>query len=228
LLKTIAQKLPEPAHLNEAVQAKTNTLVSIVTFKGDKNHFQDLWGWNALLLQELQALSSRKWLDLAKRWVAPIGINVRCGNDFKTAQSESDFFTKGAIKTPLKWYVETLKFVRQVCGFCVPAVVVSDGTREQLRQLLEMPNVSFARPGCAISDLLILAHCRFLIGTGGSSFSAWGAFLSKAPTVTHPGQSLSWFRVRANTDQYFGEFDPFTGPPPQLPEAIRSSLVRAV
>jgi hypothetical protein len=47
--------------------------------------------------------------------------------------------------------------------------------------------------GSAIGDLVILSKSKLLVGAGGSSFSAWGAFLGNTPVLTCEGQSLSWF-----------------------------------
>ena len=141
-----------------------------------------------------------------------------------TLHTAQDYFTKGAIRTPLTWFVRSLQHVRDVAGASVPAVVVSDGTEEQLRPILQLPNVRFARPGCAISDLLTLASAKVLIGSGGSSFSAWASFLSGAATVTHAGQSLQWFKLGREGEQFVGELMPDQAPPPALAQHLLAAL----
>jgi hypothetical protein len=118
--------------------------------------------------------------------------------------------------------VAALKAVREVVGFNAPALVVSDGTPGDLRQLLAIDGVSLVRPGCAISDLLTLAKARVLIGSGGSSFSAWASFLGGMPTISHPGQSLNWFRLAVDKGAYVGEFDP-AAPHPLFCEQVATS-----
>lgn len=168
----------------------------ILEFEGARNMFLDVSGWHGLLRQELQAATRQRWLSLAAAiGTVPIGINVRLGNDFRKASTESDYYIQGAIRTPIPWFVESLQQIRQAVGFPARAVVVSDGTEEALRELLAMENVTFLRPGCAISDLLILSNTKILIGSGGSSFSAWASFLGQMPTISHPGQSLEWFKL---------------------------------
>jgi hypothetical protein len=98
--------------------------------------------------------------------------------------------------------------IRKVLGFPANAVVVTDGSEADLAELLSMPNVRMLRPGCAVSDLLVLARTKILIGSGGSSFSAWASFLGHMPTITVPGQSLSWFELTHANGSYVGEFDP--------------------
>jgi hypothetical protein len=165
-----------------------------------------------------------KWVTLADRLAAPIGVNVRCGNDFREARTDADYTNSGAVKTPVPWFVTALKALRDMAGSPVPAVVVSDGTRDQLRDLLALPHVHFARPGCAISDLLTLAHAKVLIGSGGSSFSAWASFLSGATTISHPGQSLEWFKIDGTGRQWVSEFDPRVEASPKLVSRIRAAL----
>ncbi len=198
---------------------------TIVTFSGPGNQLADLQGWEGLLLNELRAMTRPKWLALVdQRGAIPIGINVRLGNDFHQAQSTEDYYTKGAIKTPLKWFREALMSIRAACGFSAPAVVVSDGSEEDLRPLLELENVSFARPGCAISDLLTLAQSKILIASGASSFSAWAAFLGQMPAISHPGQPLTWFGLRNHHGYFVETFDP-VAPDQQFLEQARTILI---
>jgi hypothetical protein len=218
-----AERLAEPQDL-AIFDRNPDMRRTVVLFEGDRNHFADLKGHAAFLLQDLKEYTKSKWLNLADRFSRPIAINVRCGNDFKAAKETADYFTKGGIKTPIGWFVTSLQTVRKIAGWEVPAVVVSDGTVEQLASLLSIPEVTFLRPGCAISDLLTLAQCKILIGSGGSSFSAWGAFLSGAPTITHPGQSLQWFKVRDGCGAYVGEFNPVDDPEPEFVKAVISRL----
>jgi hypothetical protein len=220
-----APRIDEPQRLDDAsVPSYGHRGPVVITFKGYGNLFADLEGQQEFLLEALRDEAQAKWVSLADRLAAPIGVNVRCGNDFRDARSESDFTTMGAVKTPVPWFVRALQAVREASGSAQPAVVVSDGTPEQLKDLLSMPNVHFARPGCAISDLLTLAHAKVLIGSGGSSFSAWASFLSRAVTFSHTGQSLQWFKIDASHGQCVTEFDPRAGLSPALATMIRGAL----
>ena len=219
-------RIDEPQSVDHGSLPSTEQPV-VISFKGYGNLFADLEGEQEFLLRALRDEAQPKWVTLADRLAAPIGVNVRCGNDFREARSESDFTNMGAVKTPVAWFVSALQSVREVAGSHVRAIVVSDGTREQLKDLLSLPNVQFARPGCAISDLLTLAHANVLIGSGGSSFSAWASFLSRATTVSHPGQSLQWFQLARSGDQCVTEFDPRVAMPPTLAGRIRAALTAA-
>jgi hypothetical protein len=93
-------------------------------------------------------------------------------------------------------------------GHDAAAYVVTDGTEDQLKCLMRLPNMHFVRPGCAISDLLILSKSKVLLRSGGSSFSAWASYLGQMPTISHPGQSMKEFNFINKMDYYTGEFSP--------------------
>jgi hypothetical protein len=216
-------RIAEPPVLTERPDRSAKD-PAVIAFSGPGEFFASLAPYRDRLFQALQEDALPRWVDLARRFTAPIGVNIRCGFDFRPAATESDYFTKGAIRTPMRWFVRSLERVREVAGSDIPAVVVSDGTEEQLRPILEMPNVRFARPGCAISDLLTLSAAKVLIGSGGSSFSAWASFLSGAPTVTHAGQSLEWFRLGGDGRQFIGELMPDRAPSPALARQVVAAL----
>ncbi len=200
----------------------------LIVFSGDQAHFGDLQGSQTFLHERLRRIAKREWLDSAARYgEVPIGINVRRGKDFADANSQADYVTRGALRTPLDWYVAVLRKVRQIVGYPALAFVVSDGTSQDLASLLGLENVELVRSDSAISDLLILAKSRVLIGSGGSSFSAWAAFLSGAPSVTYPGQSLQWFKVAGKeSGQYVGEFDAEADPDADWQSQVQQALRR--
>ncbi|MGH9807358.1 MAG: hypothetical protein ACRD9W_08860, partial [Terriglobia bacterium] len=157
----------------------------------------------------LRAIAARKWLAMADMYTEiPIALNVRRGKDFEDASDESEFYSRGPLRTPLSWFIRTLQEIRSRLGVPrAPAYVVSDGTEQDLEPLLRINDVHLVESRSAISDLLILAKARLLIGSGGSSFSAWASFLGQMPTVSHPGQSLNWFKVSGDSSaHYVGEY----------------------
>ena len=135
----------------------------------------------------------------------PIVLNVRRGKDFPEVSSSGA--AKGPVRTPLEWFISSLHAVRQIIGSPAQAFVISDGTETDLAPLLRQKNVTFVKSESPMVDLLILAKAKLLIGSGGSSFSAWGSFLGQMPTITYPGQSLQWFKLKDDNEQYVGEFD---------------------
>jgi hypothetical protein len=199
------------SYFEELLKKGTSPQNCLFVFSGDSHHFADLKGNKEFLKSELYAITKLKWIRFVEGFSEfPIGLNIRVGKDFKEAKSPKDYFSKGAIRTPLSWYKETLIQVRQHLGdLNAPAFIATDGTEKELADILEMPNVKLIKTKSAICDLLLMAKSKIFIGSGGSSFSAWVSFLGGMPTVTHPGQSLDWFQVsKGNPGQFVGEFDP--------------------
>jgi len=183
---------------------------ALIVFKGDLNFFEDLYDHCDFLRDELYRNLCPDLREVVnKTEVHPIVMNVRRGRDFKDAKSLSDYTNKGAIRTPLSWFLESLIQIREIKGQDVPALIISDGSSYDLQVLLNLPNVTLADSPTAITDLLLLSKAKLILGSGGSSFSAWGAFLSKAITLSIPGQSLQWFKVSRNINEHFvGTHDP--------------------
>jgi len=199
------KKIEEPASLDTPV-TEDHVLIDFAM----KHEFTSLIPYREMIGQELRNITKDKWLNLLKDIPDyPIGMNIRLGNDFRKAQSKDDFMNKGALKTPLSWFKESLLLIRQIKNSPVPAFIISDGTRSQLKELLALPNVHFIETSTAMTDLFALSRCRLLLGSGGSSFSAWASFLGKMPTFSIYGQSFDWFKLSPSPDEhYVGTMDP--------------------
>ena len=210
----LRRSLPVISEHEFVVHAQPEDIV--VLFDGNVCGFKGLNGWNGFLLNELRNITLDKRLRIVDGWGdVPVGINIRCGNDFKPAPEENDFERVGWLqKTPIRWFVDTLEFIRKHCGYPVKAVVVSDGTESQLSEILAVENVHFLRPGTAISDLLVLSKSKVLLASGSSTFSAWASFLGQMPTITAPGHPMTNWGLKPTSGQYIGEFRP------QSPEPV--------
>ena len=172
--------------------------------------FRALNGADEWLYAELKAITRSRFLKVPERFrEVPIGINIRMGNDFSPPPVLEQTGRVGWLqKTPLSWFKETLLVMREELGYAARAVVVSDGTREGLSDILGLENVTHLRPGSAISDLLVLAQTKVLLGSGSSTFSAWAGFLGQMPAVTAPGHPLMRRSMIPRRGQYIGAFDP--------------------
>jgi hypothetical protein len=218
LILARAAELPEPTGLTDPIQIAGP---AVITFEGEGEQFADLDGHETYLLTRLRAITRLKWLGVVDAPPeVPIGIHVR-RSDFRQATQATDFITQGAIRTPLSWFVDALRLVRKGLGYKARAFVMTDGRPEELRDLFAEPEVEIVRPNSPLSDMLLLARSQVLIGSGGSSFSAWASFLGQMPTVSHPGQSLLWFKARLRKGQFVGELDP-AAPPDQLMRQVAS------
>lgn len=217
-------RCPEPGDLHTLPLARHLDKCQFI-FSGERDYFRRLNGWDEFLHEELRAITRQKYLDLvAAIGSVPIGLCVRCGNDFDPPVPGQKRLLLGQ-KTPLTWFVETLRSVRDAVGFAADAFVVSDGTEEQLAGLLAEKNVRFVRPGSAVSDLLVLASAKVLLASGSSTFAAWGAFLGQMPSVSHPGQPLATWNIVPARSQFMAEFDPDQPDPVFLRQASHALAV---
>lgn len=167
-----------------------------VTVQGDGNFFEGLHENHAYLEDALWRVTRDKWKALVMQLPTfDITLNVRCGGDFSTPKSDLDFVEKGLVLTPAQWFADLVQRIRAENGSQVGVQVVSDGTREDLRPILRLPNTHFCETPAAISDLWAVRRSRMIIATGGSSFPAWAAFFARCPVVSIEGQSFSWFRL---------------------------------
>ena len=175
----------------------------IAWFSGDGEFFSDLQDHHAFIREELFKIVHPDVLVQANKIEIPkIILNIRRGKDFSDAKDKSDYVLKGAIRTPLEWFKLCLLQIREMNGHDVPALIVSDGNALDLEEILTLPNVSLAKTSTAIADLILLSNAKVILGSGGSSFTAWGSFLSKAITLTIPGQSLQWFNISDDLEKH--------------------------
>src|ERR1051325_6727244 len=161
-------------------------------FEGERDRFKPLNGWHELLGAELRTITRPRWRSVVDQIPSvPVGIHVRMG-DFVEPGSDPN---NPHVRVPRSWYVESLRAIRRAADYPVRAIVVSDGREHELSELLSEENVSFLRTGSAISDLLLLSRSDILIGSAGSSFSAWAAFLGQMPSIAHPSRGFGWFNL---------------------------------
>lgn len=200
---------------------------AIIVFEGERDYFRPLQGWDQFLYKEIRSMTDQRWLRRVDEMPdIPIGIHVRRG-DFCDPKSMEDFKNKGALKTPLTWFIESLNLIRNVVNSSVQAFVVSDGTDGELRELLALKNIVRMTTGSAIGDLLALSTAKIFLSSGGSSFSAWASFLGQMPTISHPGQPLAWFNLINRKGYYIGEFNP-SSPSPFFINSVRDSLQKKI
>jgi len=222
--KCIYKKLPEPNDFKQKL-FKIPDGDNVITFMGDGDRFANLNGMDELLYKYIREITRPRWLEFSDQFKSiPIGINIRLGNDFKTPTKVDDHYENEATKTSVQWFVESLKLIRMALGFDAAAYIVTDGSADDISELLLLPNTHFVRPGCAISDLLILSRAKILLRSGGSSFSAWASFLGQMPTISHEGQSMKEFNMINKYGYYTGEFMP-NNPNPHFIKDLRNVLL---
>ncbi len=114
-----------------------------------------------------------------------IGIHIRL-SDFKESRPGESLFTAGAIRTPLTYFIEHIKNIREKEGKELHVTIFSDGHKHELEEILNINNVSLAENQSDIVDMLLLSKSKYIIPSAKSTFSYWSAFLSDAEIIFHP------------------------------------------
>lgn len=129
--------------------------------------------------------AARNLLRISERLVPGkpvVAMHVRLG-DFAAPHATVELYRgRFNCSLPLAWYCNIAHSIRAQLGNAVQFLVISDGTREQLRPLLDtVPAVTTSDlPDSDCSDLLALAKADLLVCSV-SSYSSIAAFLSEAP-----------------------------------------------
>ena len=200
-----------------------NAHVELLQFGRLDESFSSLVGKSEFIRKQLIFLTKKKVLNrILHVQVPPVIINVRIGKDFKLATKIEDFQTSGALRTPLFWFAEALNSIRKFSKSEVPALVISDGSDSELAELLRIPGVSRLCSSTAIEDLLVLSKAKVIIGSGGSTFTAWGAFLAQSHVITLRGQNLSWFNLDVATRGHVVVWDFADAENPKISEICES------
>lgn len=168
--------------------SKRNTLLIFNNALADniRKHFEEVYGHSKLLKNSLTQIVRSQYLP---KNVDPqsIAIHVRMG-DFQVS-SNNNGIQDNNTRQPIDWYSAILQNMRKGLGVDVPAIVYSDGTDDELKLLLAMPNIKRAPQRESITDLLSISEAPALIASG-SGFSLWGAFLGQVPTVYYPSRKI--------------------------------------
>jgi len=175
------------AVIPSAVQPSCHSRVII--FEGLKNYFRDIWHDHSIVHDELLRIVSPRILEKLKLMNQPfIAMHVRRGDIMQPGLTAEQLLAKRHY-TPLSWFVAAAKTIRQDSGWQeLPIYVVSDGHAHELAELLAIPNCHLITLGTAIGDIMLLAKARLLFASAHSTFSMWGSYLGRVPTLYYPGK----------------------------------------
>lgn len=201
IYKARLPRLGEPAVVSDPPAADSG----IVEFTSLEGNFATLAGHDALIRRGLVRITRKSWLP--HEALPTIGIHVRRG-DFGQGSTVGSATFGGCVQTPLSWYRDMLRGLRQQVDAELGAFVVSDGRDHELAELLNEPDVLRVDRGCALADLWALSQARVILGSGGSTFTGWGSFLGGSPLALVPGQSLEWLGFHNHRDTWRGNVDP--------------------
>lgn len=115
-----------------------------------------------------------------------ICAHIRLG-DFLKANTDALQSGVNNMSTPVSWYVDIIKGIRETVGRDVKVYIFSDGRDEELKELLDLNNVERITFGTSIADILALSNAKLLIASG-STFSSWARFLGGMTTIAYENQ----------------------------------------
>ena len=188
----------------------------IVVFSGIDGYFSDILRDYSLVREALIASTRKQHLaGLEAGPPAEICTHVRLG-DFLSGDDGSRLHTR----QPMSWYVRVISEIRRKLDFNIRVRVFSDGSDEELRPLLALPNVERVSFGSSVADLLALSSARVLLASG-STFSMWAAYLGRMPVIWPPGQRRQ--ALHGESWEYEAEVGE-SAPPDRVIALIRAKL----
>ena len=114
-----------------------------------------------------------------------VNIHVRLGDFAVNTKALND----GGYNTRIQvsWYAAIVRKLKQILGDEITFNVFSDGTDEELRDLLAIPGVRRVFYGNSLADILALSRAPLMVASG-SSFSLWARFLGQCSSISYPKQ----------------------------------------
>ena len=180
--------LPRISEVEFLSGEKGGSRKKLVVFQGSKGWFSPLLKDHEFVKDELLKITlDRHKRALAHNFGASISVHVRLG-DF-SAPPTSEVIKEGGVnyRIPISWYVRVVNQVRSRLGSELPVYVFSDGTDQELSELLALGSSQRLAFGSSIADLLALSRSHLLIASG-STFSMWASYLGRMAVIWHSGQ----------------------------------------
>lgn len=159
---------------------------SVVYFSGMDGMFEPILSHRATIQCELLRMCRSKHLQgLQHDFSKSITVHLRLG-DFRKPDDALLRSGEFNVRLPLNWIKESILYLRSQTKRCIPVWIFSDGTDEQLRDLLCIPDATRLNFGSALADMLAMSRSNALVVS--STFSMWAAFLGSMPCLYYPGQ----------------------------------------
>ena len=151
----------------------------VVTVSGMRNLFDDILHERDLIKKSFNDMLNINMDDevLPKEYIA---VHVRLG-DFALTEDP----TKNNSRIPMAWYAKSIKLLQSQLN--LPVLLFSDGSSDELQDLLELDGVERVELETALHEMLALANSSALI-TSGSTFSMWASFLGNTNSYWYPGK----------------------------------------
>jgi len=187
-LLLLCQRRIDESTFSESLHLGSSAAASrVVEFYGLGDYFTPLLNSHQLIYERLIEMTVPEF----RRAISPIpyvAIHVRRGDITRQGFTQSQLESVNQY-TNLGWFVEMAK---KLASSRLPKgckiIVFTDGSPDEIEPLVSIPGVTLQPRQPAITDLWGIANAALLIASGYSTFSMWGSYLGRMPTIYAPGK----------------------------------------
>jgi len=130
-----------------------------------------------LIRESFYKLVAKKHLLTLKNSILPeIAVHVRRSDFVKNEDLEVGSVCN--LQTPVEYFIEKIFYIRQKLNSNISVTIFTDGSFEEVSELLKLENVRLSDVNFDIVDLLLMANAKYLIISPSSTFSLWAQFIS--------------------------------------------------
>lgn len=159
----------------------------IIEFTGFDTWFEEIKYDSKLVYDDLVSnLQNHNKRCLYFDFSNSISVHVRLGDFGKVSEKEIKEGRNNS-RLPINWYVDMINQIRKILGNNIKVYIFSDGTDEELKDILDLENVERITFGSSIADIIALSRSKLFIASG-STFSAWARYLGRMSTITYTNQ----------------------------------------
>lgn len=143
----------------------------LVTYMGNGAHFSDLEPHYELVQEYFRQITRPETIALISCYELKnsVAVHVRMGDYSASWRISIDWF---------RGIIENIQKLHPNQEF----LIFSDGTDEELKPLTSLANTRRVFYGNAFADMYAISQCKMLVASD-STFSCWGAFLGRVPTL---------------------------------------------
>ena len=192
---------------------------AVILYKYFRMDFEDLVPHADEIREEIvRNLSRKSRRGLEGDMSRCVNIHVRLG-DFASNVSALNA-GKNNTRIGVGWYAAIVRKLKDILGEDVTFNVFSDGSDEELRDLLAISGVRRVFYGNSLADILALSRAPLMVASG-SSFSLWARFLGQCCSISYPNQ-IKDHVLKPRSDNFEIE----CAEDAELPDAVKDAIKR--
>ena len=189
LVRACGTRFSEADAQIHALRARNSSWPIVVEFSGLGTYFEPLLAEHAYIRDRLWSMTNAPMQGDAGSGGEPyFAMHVRRGDITRQGYTPEQLPSVSQF-TPISWFVSMARALRDAPSLrAMPIVVFTDGSEDEVADLLALQNVRLQQRQSALSDLWTLSRAQLLFASGYSTFSMWASYLGGMPTVYAPGK----------------------------------------